>query len=298
MILVSIGGQRYRLDSLEPDEVASAIGYSSDHSEEILLGIYKQFGGVEAFTAKKLSEPMKRLRDTLLYSEKFPASEHEAIFNKTENFSRWDAYTFTRRSIHIFEDFEKFMRVWAVNKDAAIDFSHLFKRDDGFWAANIWETLPTIHDERCGRDGQNDHYWCKTPRVFHADRNLEYEKKSKLRLEATVDPKIITFIQDQVLTGTEDMRKAYAQSLFIRDDHWEKLAADPKRSVLNSLVDNALLPLELAEQIVFKHKTPAIRESIAKMTTSNDLLRVIWAGTKSESIRKAVEANTLFTGVE
>jgi hypothetical protein len=82
--------------------------------------------------------------------------------------------------------------------------------------------------------------------------------------------------------------------LIVRSDHWEKLAQDPKRSILNALVENALLPTHVAEEIVTSHKTPYLRESIAKRSVDRDLLEAIWRGTKSESIRATVESNTLF----
>lgn len=288
----------FRIDSLDPEEVAKAILYSRPKDRETLVKIYENFGGFKAFTERELSDPLKRLRNALFRSKAFPADIHQAVFEATVKIGRYDAYDFYNRT-YIFTDFARFMRIWKVNKTVALYFftdESMMTRDEWF-AADTWEELPMVHDSNCRGDEPGNllaHYFCKTVRLFHADRNLAFSVENKRRLDKLVAPEIINLIQETILQCSTALRSSYATSCIVRDDHWALLAADPKRDVLNAVAANVFLPTEIAEFIVRSHKTASLREAIARNTTSNELLNMIWKSTTSESIRNVVERNPLF----
>ena len=298
--LIAVSTQpHYNLESSDPAEVARAVSSAYDElNGKALLSLYEKFGGFKAFTEKKLSEGMQDLKDALLRCKYFPAAEHEALFHATPKIGRYDVHSFVSQP-YIFANFDNFMRLWKAEKRWTLyRFSGHESYDiNAFFEANIWERLPMEHAADCRGDEPGNalaHYFCETPRVFHADRNLAFMLNAKKKLEARVDPKVIEFIQENVFDFTTEMRASYASSLIVRDDHWEKLANDTKRDVLNKLVGNPLLPTALAKDIILQHKTGSLREDIAKNTVDVDLLEFIWNGTKSESIRKVVEENALF----
>jgi hypothetical protein len=290
---------RYNMESSDPAEVAGAVrSYYDEISTEALLSLYEKFGGRKAFTQKKLSDGMEELKKALLSCDHFSAEEHEALFHATPKIDRYAVYNFATQP-YAYSNFDNFMRLWQANKHAMvsqISGYNTYELDD-FLAANIWEGLPMEHELNCRGDEPGNalaHYGCKKPQLFHADRNLKFTLANKKKFEAHADPKVIEFIQENAFDFTTDMRADYAASLIVREDHWEKLANDTKRPVLNALVTNPLLPTSVAKDIILQHKTGSLREEIAKKTVDVDLLEFIWGSTKSESIREAVKQNSLF----
>lgn len=294
------GDRRARLNSnsLDPQETASAIfGACPVLTEDELNEIYKRFGGLKTFTAKGLSDPMKYLRYALMKHKNFSSQTFIEIFNGTLKIGRGDAVSYSAKPYYL-TDLDRFMRVWSANRTEALGFiSHynMFGNSRGHY--EFYEHLPLIHSEHC-RDEPgkpSDHYFCEKPKLFHADRYLDCQLRIKKEIEAIIDPAVIDFIQENTLDSLPVQRELYARSLFVRNDHWEKLAKDPKRPVLNALADNPLLPTHIAEEIILSHKSPGLRESIGRNSADKDLLYNIWSGTKSETIREAVESNALFS---
>lgn len=275
---------------------------SSKVTEKGVIKIYNDYGGLEAFTKRQLSHEMSELRDALIQCSQFPADLYRDIVVNTPKITR-DNIKQLARSAHAYAAYDLFERFWSVDRNAtmiALRSVHVHdavysKHWDGSW----WEQLPTIHTAGCnGDDSKMEGHWtCKRKKLFHADVYLAAKKSIQADLTEAADPRVIETIQNEVFSLSEYSRQAYADGYFVRDDHWAKLA-DDKRSVLNAIVSNGLLPTAVAEQIVFAHKTASLRENVAQYTTDPDLLRVIWAGTKSASIREAVEDNPLFPGVE
>jgi hypothetical protein len=298
IVLVSSSASPWSIDSGDPYKAARAVRSSSELTGETLMSIYERFGGRKAFMAKKVEEPMRELLGALLRSKSFPEAEHMAIFDGMTKIGRYDTYAFSRKA-YVAADFDRFMKLWKTDKSAAITFADELSRyrDPDFEnEESPWVELPMIHAFDCRGDQPGyslAHYSCKEPRLYKADLNLKLAQAYKAKLVAAADPKVIDFIQEHIFECSERMRAKYAGSFIVRDDHWESLA-DDKRSVLNAVAGNALIPTRVAEGIVLRHKTPALRESIAKYTTDNDLLNLIWSGTKSASIQEAVESNPLF----
>jgi hypothetical protein len=288
------------INSSDPLEAATAIHNSmSELGEDVLDSTYKRFGGLETFTAKDLSSSMKFLRTALMRSKNFSPSDFEEIFDGTPKIARDDAYTYAAQPYFLTE-LSKFMRVWKASRTEALNFMRHYSlfNDPGYWDST--ERLPMVHTEDCRGDEPGNmlaHFHCKRPWIYHSDRNLAFHVKKMEELEATMDPKVIDFIQENILDCSASQRELYAASLIVRSDHWETLAKDPKRSVLNALAGNALLPTHVAEAIVTSHKTPSLREDIAKNSVDRNLLNMIWSGTKSESIREVVESNALFSRI-
>lgn len=293
-------GSKLNINSSDPLEAATAIHNSiSELGEDVLDSTYKRFGGLEAFTAQNLSSSMKFLRTAVMRSKNFSSRNFIDIFDGTPKISRDDAYTYAAQPYFLTE-LGKFMRVWKASRTEALNFMRHYSLfdDSGYWDST--ERLPVVHAVDCRGDEPGNmlaHYNCKRPWIHHSDRNLAFHLKKKKELEATMDPKVIDFIQENILDCSATQRELYAESLIVRSDHWETLAKDVKRSVLNSLARNALLPTHVAEDIVRSHKTPSLREDIAKNSVDRNLLNMIWSGTKSESIREAVESNALFSRI-
>jgi hypothetical protein len=285
------------INTSDPLETARSI-FAADPSlsEGELNEIYKRFGGLDAFRAKSLSEPMKRLRYTLMRDKNFSSQTFIEIFDGTVKIGRGDADSYAVKP-YFLTDLNRFMRVWNANRTEALGFFtsyNMFGNAPAYY--QFWEHLPLIHSEHC-RDEPgkpSDHYFCEKPKLFLADRYRDAHLKMKKEIEAIIDPKVVAFIQENILECLPVQRELYARSLFVRSDHWEKLAKDPKRSVLNEVAGNVLLPTSVAKEIVLSHKTPALREAIARKSVDKNLLYMIWSGTKSETIREAVEENALF----
>jgi hypothetical protein len=283
------------INSSDPVAVAEAIYYTVDKPiEEKLNEVYERFGGLEAFTAKNLSSDMKYLRNLLMRCKNFSPSAYKEIFDKTLKIGRDDAISYAAQ-LYFLTDLDKFMRVWKASRTDALKAIRDFHRwEHGQYLS---ERLPMVHAENCRGDEPGNliaHYSCERPLVYHPHRNLAFHLKAKKEFEVIAAAEVIDFIQENILDCSGVQKEIYAETLIVRSDHWEKLAQDPKRSILNALVENALLPTHVAEEIVTSHKTPYLRESIAKRSVDRDLLEAIWRGTKSESIRATVESNTLF----
>lgn len=298
MIIISTSqASRDNINSDDPQEVAMAIYTSHKDSPEALEEIYKKFGGRDVFAGKKLNSGLSDLRNALISSESFPEESFREIFDNSESIKSSDVYDWGSRA-YVFENFEKFMRLWNANKSQAMYALEEFKwnvvpdtLDNGVYDSyGVWETLPMVHAEACDKD----HYWCEEPRRFHPDKNLAWWTFIAGELFKVIDPKIINFIQESIFDQPVSLREYYAKSLIIKDDHWEKLRNDPKRQVLNALAENVFLPTQIAKDIVLTHKTPALREAIAKNTIDKELLELIWNSTKSKSIRETVKNNSFF----
>lgn len=283
------------LNSADPMTVSNAVNsLSRELTTEQLDTLFERFGGIEAFTAKKLNDDLKHLRNILMRAKKFSPETFKEVFDKTFKISKADAYWFVSQTYYL-TDLEKFMRVWNVNRTEALSGIGQFR----LWDAHhtLMERLPMVHAEDCKGDEPGNalaHYFCKRPIAYRPDLALSIQRKAQHELKAIISPEVLDLVQTLILGCSVGQRESYAGSLIVRDDHWEHLARDPKRDVLNAVAQNILLPSEVALEIVSSHKTPFLREEIAKRSVDWSLLEVIWKGTKSESIREVVESNALF----
>lgn len=290
----------YDINSDDPEEVSMHLIYSSHSNPKTLENIYRKFGGLDKFTAKNISPSMKNLRNALVNIEHFSDDIHKDIFDNLPKITRSDIYNFANRP-YIFKDFAIFEKLWAINKDETINaFSgywvSFYVESDDFENNQVFEELPMIHAKNCDGDQGNfsDHWSCERRGIFHPDIKLEMEKTIFNDFLKVINPKIITLLQDNILDCNGFSREFYAESSFIKDEHWERLANDPKRNVLNKLAENPFLPTDIAKEIISKHKTPTLREAIARNTSNNELLESIWHSTKSKNIRDIVENNPFF----
>lgn len=267
-------------------------------NESVLDQIYNRFGGLEAFTAKNISSEMKTLRRALMRATNLSSKIFIEIFDNTPKISRDDASSYAVQS-YFLTDLDKFMRIWKASRLDALEFMDRFhplseiEYDDG-----LCKHLPMIHANECRGDEPGNllaHFFCEKPIIFYSDRNLDAHLTKRQELESIMDPKVIDFIHENILDCSGPQRALYSGSRIVRSDHWEKLAKDSNRTVLNNVAENPQLPSSVAEEIIASHKTPLLRESIAKNSVDNDLLNKIWNGTKSVSIRKVVEMNPMFT---
>lgn len=285
------------LNSTDPMTVANSVSsLMSELTTEQLNVIVERFGGIEAFVAKELNDDLKYLRNTLMRSESFSPETFKQIFDKTFKIGKRDAIHYVNQTYYL-TDLERFKRIWIADRTAALQGIARFR----LWSAHqsLLERLPMVHTEDCKGDEPGNmlsHYHCERPIIYRPDRARAIQRQAKEDLEAIVSQEVLEFVQDMVLsiTSSTSQREVYAESLIVHDDHWIELARDPKRDVLNAVVQNILLPSDIALEIVTSHKTPFLREEIAKRTVDRNLLETIWNGTKSESIRKAVESNVLF----
>ena len=265
-----------------------------NYSREQLLALYEDFGGLETFKKDKLSEEFRYLRSTFIDCENFPEEKVLELFEAMKKIDSQALYSFSHSRL-AFANLDVFMKLWALNKNNTFSglcgyLIHL-KVSHREWG-KAWRNLSTIHVENCGRLPDDPHHWCYEPRVVDGAAVLDFDKKFQAQVLEQIHPTILSTIRDEVLSLSERERGNYADSVLVADEHWRPLSQD-KRSVLNKLTTNSLLPLDLAYEIIDSHKTPSLRESIAKNTASGELLEYIWNGTASKSIRKAVTENTV-----
>lgn len=270
------------------------IGVLMDRSGQFgadkLLEIYRFFGGAVIFDDSS-DVYVRNLGMQLLEDPDFPADEYLNILS-TGKLTKSKVYVLAHHR-SAYEDPAVFRQLWAKSRSDSWLAIHgasilrTFRETDSYNA--VVEPLPMVHSDSC--DGE-DHYWCFEPRIFHADLNLELERKQREFIFSQLHPEVLETIHGEILSLDVFSRELYASSLFVTDSHWPELLVD-KRPVLNSVARNALLPEELARQIVSAHKTASLRESIASLAASKSFLEEIWNGTKSESIRKAVAGNAV-----
>jgi hypothetical protein len=289
---------KLEVNTNDPEVMASSVNLTWPFpSEEKLDEVFEHFGGIEAFSAKSMSAGMKSLRNALMRSGNFSSQKYREIFDKTLKIDRNSVIVFTSQD-YFLTDLNKFMRIWNTSSvdaiDAVKDFKFSGNHNDYYGTA---EVLPTVHSADCSNTDPNDtwaHYYCAKPVLYHTDRKLAFCLKKKEELEAYAGSGVIDFIHKNILDSPIKARAHYASSLIVREDHWEQLAKDSKREVLNAVAENPLLPTHVAEEIVSSHKTPSLRIDIARNSVDQDLLNKIWNGTKSAEIREAVESNRLF----
>lgn len=291
------------MNEISIERVTHALRYPrGEHlTSEQLMNIYEKFGGFDAFTNKKLTPEIKNLRNALMDADNFPVDVYNEIVDNTAKFTARDIDVIGK-SAHIFASYDLFRKFWLINPSATLgglydlDLTMIVEGKKSVYET-VMERLPDEHSHVCKTSqGSTEHFGCNlNNRLFRPDANLRIIKQSHDAFLNKVDERVITDIQDAIFDSTAWMRELYAASSFIRDDHWDKLAEDPKRDVLTAVAGNALIPLELAKQLVHRHKTPIIREYLARNATSKELLQSIWDSTSSSSIRKFVEANPIFT---
>ncbi|MCC3299416.1 hypothetical protein [Arthrobacter caoxuetaonis] len=122
----------------------------------------------------------------------------------------------------------------------------------------------------------------------------------KLHTAATegfpLDPRIPAFVAAEIQDQANGVREVYAMIPEICDPAaLDRMKDDTHRPVINAIAGNPKAWVSTHEYLAGKHKTPAVRISIAKATTDAALLGRIHAGTKSAQIHAAVEANPAFT---
>jgi len=274
----------------------------ADAHENRLLEIYESFGGFDGFTQPKMEEEMLNLRGALLSADHFPVELHNKIIAGISKFKRHEIGLYgIGRHPSIFKNYPLFKRLWDINPDGMAgnlhNFSETSVKESKEWnSAEIWKNLPTIHTEECKSGSINSHKWCTTDRVFQPDIALDVAATMHNKLiNHLVDPQIINLLHENILNLSTYHRAEYASGHLVKDDHWTKLAEDSKRDVLNRLVNNSLLPTDVARSIIATHKSPMLRESIAHLTADRTLLEEIWNSTKSGSIHAWVKDNPFWS---
>lgn len=129
-------------------------------------------------------------------------------------------------------------------------------------------------------------------------RSLNY---AHLNNRPNIDPECAHIVHDEMRKGnpSASLREEYAGASFIAlPEILDTLKSDPSRPVINALAGNSASWVSTHEHLVANHKTPAIRISVARVTTDNDLLNKIYHGTKSKDIREAVEENPVFVNTK
>jgi hypothetical protein len=278
----------------EAQRASSGVIRDRNISGEKLLKIYETFGGVAVFKKAKLSEGYAYLRQALVTADNFPEKQFLELFNALEKLNKGNVSSFAEHPV-VISNPTVFQSLWEVDPNGTFQGISSFLLGEQVYHkewGGAWETLDQVHGDRCGAHRDNPHYWCYTPRVIHGDKLVEFFKKFQIEVLAKMDPAILKTIHTEIMSLNERSKVDYAESVLIADDHWQLLAND-KRPVLNALATNSLLPEPLAYDIIASHKTPALRQSIAKSTGSGELLEYIWNGTSSKAIHKAVAENSV-----
>ncbi len=268
--------------------------HTRDFTTDELIKLYYELGGFESFTRNKLSDGWKRLRGALVGDYAFPEDKFKELILALPKLTREDRYSFCNHPA-VFKDEGLFLMFWNLNRADTFNGlcrleTHLRVEHPDF--GKSWERLPQIHTEDCLNGEGRNHYWCKTPRVFHGDIAREFSEKFQSEFMALLHPTVIRVVQEEALSFSVSGRAEYADSPLVHKDHWIPLMED-KREVLNSLAQNDVLPEEIAFIIIGRHKTPMLRMDIARKTDSKPLLDAIWNSTKSKDIHREVSENTV-----
>jgi hypothetical protein len=112
-----------------------------------------------------------------------------------------------------------------------------------------------------------------------------------------VDSRVFAVIHDEMLSGqaSNAVREMYAGSYaVVSPEVLDGLKDDPCRPVINAIARNSSAWSSTHEYLINNHKSSGIRISIAMVTDNNDLLNMIYHGTKSAEIRYWVECNPTF----
>lgn len=285
---------KYTTDEEANRAWTSLISYSNRENSELPLRFYNDFGGVEVFKKAKLSLWFRHLRDAILQSDYLPEEQYLELFNAMEKITKQDVHSFSRHAV-VISNPTVFQKLWAVDPNGT--FSGIKSHVTGELVSHKgWGTialaLPQVHGERCGLRPDKPHVWCHTPLVFHGDKRYEVFKDLKADMLERFDSTILKTIHDEIMSLNASSREAYASTILVADEHWGLLAKD-KRPILNALVTNPLIPEALAYDIIASHKTPAIREEIARQAHSPELLETIWNSTASKTIHESVARNTV-----
>ena len=269
---------------------------------QVLMQVYEFFGGLDAFTAPKLRADMKELRNSLLQSQQFPVDTYNEILDGTAKIVRKDIIDLGSRN-HVFRSFDLFKRLWDVSPDEMMQNFYNVTTGKFFasgWegSAALWEKLDTPYDGGCPdrMPNQIHEHWtgqCEFEYAFRADHYLTLVKAIRDEHLKHIDPRVMETIRDGIMGCSKHSRWLYASTYLVDDSHWEALAVDSNREVINSLAENPLLPHDVAMKMALAHKTPFIRKQIARYTTSKEVLDAIWDSTKAPSIRASVYANPL-----
>lgn len=109
------------------------------------------------------------------------------------------------------------------------------------------------------------------------------------------DQPVFTFVDEQIMSQNHRVREIYALYRDISNPEiMDAMKNDESRAVVNAIAGNPNAWASTHEYLVTKHKSPGVRMSVARVTTNNDLLNLIYNSTKSEQIRKTVESNDHF----
>lgn len=290
-----------------PEVLAERLFYSDDPvAQDVLVKIYADYGGLEAFSDQHASAGMKSLRNTLLKNKHFPRELYIGLITNAKKFTAADL-DYVAYSPNLFADYSVFKKLWDISPEHTMDNFYLTVNSllSDQLIVNIeryWSPLPPIHAVDCKGDEPGNvlsHWGCETHRnMFLSDVYRAIALRLRETVTTAMAPGILELIQSNSLTFNGTGREDYAANLFVRDDHWVMLASDPRRGVINRLAENCFLPTAIARQLILEHKTPFIRESIAHYTVDSELLQTIWDSTKSEATRKVIGFNPFFTPKE
>jgi hypothetical protein len=288
------------MTELTADLAADYIYQTYKVDENVLIKIFTKFGGVEVFSSPKLNSDLKRLQGALFSSKNFPTNLYLESVAKIENLTRTNIRSFGHR-IENFASYDLFKRFWDISHAdtvyALTGMAGRFLISNKRWGKDFWEELPMIHEENCKVNDPNnipDHYFCEKRSIFHPDIYKEVEMEVRNQLFGIIDPQILEDVYASIMGENNESRELYAGSVLVHDNHWVPLLNDKNRTVINNIARNSLIPLEVAEVMITRHKTPMIREQIAKYTDNEQLLQTIFNSTSSEGIRKAVTENPFF----
>jgi len=280
--------------------------YIEDHRNSLtrgqLMEIYEEFGGFAALSGE--IDPYStegEVRAGLMRATNFPESEWRRFFATF----KIDRYFLLRVGLPLWaiNDPELFAWAWKLDKTATAKAVYKVAADHGkidgdgiHWGFH--SPAPDIHVECDGKaPNEGFHDKCHTRRVsYDSVARLASFREARRWAFERIDREVIERLQDFAIAGSINDREKYAESVIVRDDHWETLAEDKKRSVLNNVVKNPLAPEELRAERARRHKTPELREAAAFATVEPELLHWLWSNSKSHSIRRSVLDNAVWDG--
>lgn len=271
-------------------------------THEQLMEIYENFGGFAALSGEIDHYSSEgEVREGLMRATNFPEEEWRRLF---ETF-KIDKYFLRRVGLPLWaiNDPELFAWAWKLDKTAAAKAVYNTAADHGKIDGSgihfgFHNPAPDIHVECDGKaPGVGWHDKCHTNRVsYDSVARLASFREARRWAFEKIDREVIERVQELGLNGSIENREAYAESVLVRGDHWDTLAEDKKRSVLNNVVMNPLAPEELRAERARHHKTPELRQAAAFATVDLELLHWIWSNSKSHSIRRSVLDNDVWDG--